>query len=303
MKQLIGIIFLFGLVNAQMHGEPSQYTKNLETAFPGFEMPATWLKNHSPVRIIGNLYGVGGHDLSVYLITSSDGHILINTGAEGSIVDIGSNIDLLGFKLKDVKVLLTMQSHFDHTADLAHIKELVGAKMYATQQDAPVLEDGGVSDPHFGGLATFRPVTVDKIIRDGEVIELGDTRLTVHYHPGHTEGSSSYSMTVVEGGQTYNVLIANMGTINPGKQLLIDPTYPGVADDFSETYKRQKMMDIDIWVAAHKSQYNFFEKYVAGQRYSPETFVDPEGFLDAIEVLEVQYIKQLNAELTQRITH
>ena len=143
MKQLIGIIFLFGLVNAQMHGEPSQYTKNLEAAFPGFEMPETWLKNHPPVRIIGNLYGVGGYDLSVYLITSSDGHILINTGAEGSIVDIGSNIDLLGFKLKDVKVLLTMQSHFDHTADLADIKELVGAKMYATQKDALVLEDGG----------------------------------------------------------------------------------------------------------------------------------------------------------------
>ena len=303
MKQAQRVIFLLVLISPQVHGELGPYTKNLQSAFPGFEMPEIWAKNHPPVRIVGNLYGVGGYDLSVYLITSPDGHILINTGAEGSMMDIRSNIESLGFELEDVKILLTMQSHFDHTADLADIKELVGAKMYATQKDAPILEDGGVSDPHFGGFETFRPVEVDKVIVDGEVIVLGDTRLTAHYHPGHTEGSSSYSMTVVEGGKNYNVLIANMGTINPGKQLLVDPTYPGVADDFSTTYKSQKMMDIDIWVAAHKSQYNFFEKYTAGQPYSPDTFLDPEGFLDAIEVLEVLYIKQLNSELKQRMNH
>ena len=130
-------------------------------------------------------------------------------------------------RLEDVKILLQMQAHWDHTAALAEIKEITGAEMWATAADAPVLEDGGFSDPHFGGRESFRPVSVDKIIEEDEVIELGDTRLTVMETPGHTAGSSSYLMRVRENGRDYNVAIANMGTINAGKQLVVDPTYPG----------------------------------------------------------------------------
>ena len=113
-----------------------------------------------------------------------------------------------------VRGLLTMQAHWDHTAALAEIKQITGAKMLATKDDARVLEDGGFSDAHFGGRESFKPVSVDQIIVEDEVIELGDTRLTVYEHPGHTEGSSSYSMRVRENGRDYNVVIANMGTIN-----------------------------------------------------------------------------------------
>ena len=148
-------------------------------------------------------------------------------------------------------MLLQMQAHWDHTAALAQIKEAVGAEMWATAEDAPVLEDGGFSDPHFGGRQSFRPVSVDRILEDGEVLQLGDARLTVMLSPGHTAGSSSYLMTVSEGGRDYNVAIANMATINPGKQLVVDPTYPGVADDFAETFRKQKALDVDVWVAAH----------------------------------------------------
>lgn len=288
------------LIGSQAYAEQGKYTENLKVAFPDFVLPQEWVTNHEPFRIVGNLYGVGGQDLSVYLITSKDGHILINTAAEGSMRDIRANIESLGYDLKDVKILLSMQSHFDHTAELALIKELTGAKMYATKADAPILEDGGLSDPHFGGIETFRPVEVDKIILDGELIELGNVTVKAHYHPGHTEGSSSYSMEILEDGQLYRVLIANMGTINPGKQMIINPTYPAVAEDFDSTYTNQKMMDVDIWVAAHKSQYGFYEKYQPGQSYSPQNFVDPEGFLDAIEALEILYIKQVNSELKQR---
>ena len=300
MRKLKLVTVAFLLVSSQIIGEPGKYSKNLEAAFPDFQMPKAWMSNHEPFRIIGNLYGVGGQDLSVYLITSDDGHILINTAAAGSLRDIRANIESLGFSINDVKVLLSMQSHFDHTADLALIKELTGAKMYATKKDAPILEDGGVSDPHFGGFETFRPIKVDKIIEDGEIISIGDTDLTVHYHPGHTEGSSSYSMRVKESGKIYDVLIANMGTINPGKKMIVDPTYEGVSEDFASTYKNQKIMSVDIWVAAHKSQYGFYDKYQPNQTYDPEMFVDPDGYLDAIEALEIAYIKQVNSELKQR---
>ena len=255
-----------------------------------------WTRPFPAHRVIGNLYAVGTYDLGVFLITSQDGHILINTGLEDSTSLIRENIESLGFRLEDVRILLTMQAHWDHTAALAEIKEFTGAQMWATDGDAPVLEDGGFSDPHFGGSESFRPVRVNKVIADGEVIELGETRLTVLETPGHTAGSSSYTMQVREDGRDYSVVIANMGTINLGKQLVVDPTYPGVAEDFSGTFRKQKALDVDVWVAAHGSQYGLHNKYEEGQDYSPETFVDPEGFLAAVERLEKLYLEQIAAE-------
>ena len=262
--------------------------------------PENWVRPFEGFRVIGNLYGVGSYDLSVFLITTDDGHILINTGLRDSTQMIRNNIESLGFRLEDVKILLTQQAHWDHTAALAEIKEITGAEIWATVRDARVLEDGGFSDPHFGGRESFRPVDVDKIIRDGEVIKLGELELTVHHHPGHTEGSSSYSMAVIgEDEEEYNVLVANMGTINNGKNLTVDPTYNGVAEDFIATYEKQKQLEVDVWVAAHNSQYNMHEKYRSGQPYNPQTFVDPVGFLRAIENLERRYEDYIAAEQTQ----
>ena len=268
----------------------------LVVAAPVAAQNEAWTRPFPGHRVIGNLYAVGTYDLAVFLITSEEGHILINTGVEDSTAQIRENIESLGFRLEDVEILLQMQSHWDHTAALAEIKEITGAEMWATAADAPVLEDGGFSDPHFGGRESFTPVSVDKIIADGDLIELGTTRLTVIETPGHTAGSSSYAMQVSEGGRDYNVVIANMGTINPGKQLVVDPTYPGVADDFAETFRKQKAWDVDVWVAAHGSQYGLHGKYEAGQDYSPDTFVDPDGFLAAVERLEGLYREQLATE-------
>lgn len=262
--------------------------------------PADWAEPFPGHRVIGNLYAVGTAGLGVFLITSDQGHILINTGMEDSTPLIRENIESVGHRLEDVRVLLTMQAHWDHTAALAEIKELTGAEMWATAGDGRVLEDGGFSDPHFGGRVSFRLIEVDRIISDGEIIELGDTRLRVHDHPGHTEGSSSYSMQVTEDGRDYNVVVANMGTINEGKRLVVDPTYPGVAEDFARTYASQKAMDVDVWVAAHGGQYGLLDKYQPGQAYSPDTFVDPEGFLAEVERLERIYEEQVAAERAER---
>lgn len=258
--------------------------------------PEGWSRPFPGHRVIGNLYAVGTYDLGVFLITSDEGHILVNTALEDSVPLIRRNVESVGFRFEDIKILLQMQAHWDHTAALAEIKQITGAQMWATEDDAPVLEDGGFSDPHFGGRVSFKPVKVDKIINDGEVIELGTTKLTVIDTPGHTAGSSSYSMSVRESGREYSVVIANMGTINQGKKLVVDPTYPGVAEDFAKTFERQKAMQVDVWVAAHGSQYGLHSKYRPGQAYSPDTFVDPDGFLAAVERLENLYLKQLEAE-------
>ena len=272
----------------------------LTAAAPAVAQPDNWARPFPGHRVIGNLYAVGTYDLAVFLVTSEEGHFLINTGLEDSTELIQQNMESLGFRFEDIRVLLQMQAHWDHTAALAEIKEITGAEMWATAEDAPVLEDGGFSDPHFGGEQSFQPVEVDRIIADGDVLELGAARLTVVEMPGHTAGSSGYAMTVHEAGRDYDVIIANMGTINPGKQLVVEPTYPGVADDFAETFRKQKAMDIDVWVAAHGSQYNLHDKWAPGNPYDPNTFVDPDGFRLAVERLEQAYLSQLEEERAGR---
>jgi metallo-beta-lactamase class B len=238
-------------------------------------------------------------DLSVFLITTDEGHILINTGLADSTQHIRNNIESLGFDFNDIRILLTMQAHWDHTAAMAEIKQLTGAEVWATPEDARVLEDGGFSDAHFGGRQTFEPVQVDRIIEQDDIITLGDLTITVHEHPGHTEGSSSYTFSVTENGREYNVGIINMGTINGGKHLVVEPTYDNVAVDFATTYNAQKKLDIDVWVAAHNGQFNMHDKYQPGQAYDPETFVDPAGFIRAVEALETSYLNLIAEELDQ----
>ena len=260
-------------------------------------LPEGWTTPFPAFRVIGPLYAVGMQDLSVFLITSDEGHILINTGLADSTRHIRNNIESLGFRLEDVRILLTMQAHWDHTAAMADIKEMTGAEVWATPEDARVLEDGGFSDAHFGGRQTFKPVEVDRIIRQDDVITIGDLVITVHEHPGHTEGSSSYTFEVAEGGRSYNVGIINMGTINGGKRIVVDPTYEGVAVDFATTYNKQKNLPVDVWVSAHNSQYRMEEKYQPGQDYNPDTFVDTAGYIRAIERLETAYLRVIADEL------
>ena len=261
--------------------------------------PEGWVTPFPAFRVIGPLYAVGMQDLSVFLITSDEGHILINTGLADSTQHIRNNIESLGFRLEDVRILLTMQAHWDHTAAMAEIKEITGAEVWATPEDARVLEDGGFSDAHFGGRESFEPVDVDRIIRQDDVITLGDLVITVHEHPGHTEGSSSYTFEVNENGRTYDVGVINMGTINGGKRVVVDPTYEGVAVDFATTYNKQKKIPVDVWVSAHNSQYNMHDKYQPGQPYDPDTFVDPAGYIKAIERLETAYLEVIADELDQ----
>jgi metallo-beta-lactamase class B len=257
---------------------------------------ANWTAPFPGHRIIGPLFSVGTEGLGMYVLTSDDGHILINTGVEGSARLIHHNMESLGLRFEDIRILLTMQSHNDHATELALIKQSVGADMWAVEADTRVLEDGGLSDPQFGGRQIFPPIHVDRALHHGDTVTIGDIDLSVHEHPGHTEGSCSYSLVVTEGGNAYNVVIANMATINKGKRLLVDPTYPNVATDFATTFRRQKAMDVDIWVSAHANHYSLHEKYSPGQPYDPTRFVDPAGFHGKVAQLEAAFIAQLSQE-------
>jgi len=252
-----------------------------------------WSKPFPPHRIIGPVYYVGTADLACFLITSRQGHILINTGLSDSTPQLRKNIETLGFKVADVKVLLTNQAHLDHVAAMAEMKKLTGARVMVTEGDKALLEDGGKSDFILGPEYRFPPVKADATLKDDEVISLGDVRLTTRLTPGHTRGSVTYLMRVRENGRDYNVVFANIGSVI-GAKLINNPKYPGIAADFERTFRIQRALACDVFLAAHGSQYRMREKYKPS--YDPNAFVDPEGYKEAINGAEKKFAAQLRDE-------
>ena len=263
---------------------------------------AEWRQPFPAFKLIGNVYWVGTYDLSTYLITTSAGHILINTGFADTVPLIKRGVEELGFDLADVKILLATHAHGDHVAGLAALKRDTGAQMMMSEADAVLLEDGGKSDFRFGdGVnASFEPVQVERRLKDQDTITLGDVTLTAHHHPGHTKGATSFALTVRENGRDYRVVIANLGSINPGVTVSGMPKYPLIADDYARTFAAQKALPVDVFLASHAAQFRMHEKYQPGAAYDPNRFVDPQGYRAAVERLEALYREQFAKERAGR---
>ena len=260
--------------------------------------PPEWRQPFAAHRVVGNIYYVGTYDLASFLIVTPQGNVLINGGLADSVPLMKKSVRDLGLQWKDIRWMLTTQAHFDHVAAFAEIQRSTGAKVLATPADAVLLEDGGKSDFHFGWQpeCNYAPVKVAERLKDGQTLKLGGTEITVYLHPGHTKGSASYAIPVTEGGRTYRVLIANMGTINPGVKLLGEPNYAGIAEDYAKTFARQKALGCDIFLSSHAAQYGLHRKYKPGDAYDPGRFVDPEGYRKAVAGAEAAYRKQLAEE-------
>lgn len=254
-----------------------------------------WTKPFPPFRIVGNIYWVGSYDLSTYLITTPQGNILINTGIGDTAQQIKKSVETLGFKIEDTKILTATHGHYDHVAGLAALKRMTGATVMISEPDKVLLETGGKADFRFGNdeYARFEPVKVDRTFKDSDTIALGGTVLTAHIHAGHTKGATSFTTNVQDGGRTYRVVIANMGSINPGVKMTGMPGFPDIAQAYAETFRAQKDMQIDVWLASHASQFRLHDKWTPGSAYDPNRFVDPAGFLKSVQDLERTYREQV----------
>jgi metallo-beta-lactamase class B len=264
----------------------------------GAQSDPNWTRPFPPFRIIGNIYWVGSYDLATYLITTPQGNILINTGVGDTAKQIKASVEQLGFKIADTKILTATHGHFDHVAGMAELKRMTGARLIVSEPDKELLESGGKLDFRFGDTpgAAFEPVKVDGTFKDSDTIALGGTVLTAHHHPGHTKGATSFTVNVQESGKTYRVVIANMGSINPGVTVSGMAKYPGIAEDYARTFKAQKDMQIDVWLASHAAQFKLHDKYKPGDPFNPDRFVDPQGFKASVEQLEKTYREQLARE-------
>ncbi|HJV90157.1 MAG TPA: subclass B3 metallo-beta-lactamase [Holophagaceae bacterium] len=242
------------------------------------QTPPEWSQPFPAHRIAGPVAYVGTAELGCYLIRGSQGHILLNTGLADSPPLILASLNALGVDPRSIKVMLTNQAHYDHVGGFAELQRLTGAQVWATAADAPLLRDGGASDPsHFTGYA---PVKVDRVLKDGERLTLGDLDLTVFETPGHSPGSASYQLTFQEGGRSRTLLFANLPTV---VMSLDPPAYPGIVADLQRSFARLKALHPDFWVAAHASQFDLEAKHRAGR------YADPKGYAEAVAQAEAAF--------------
>ncbi|WP_228376071.1 subclass B3 metallo-beta-lactamase [Chryseobacterium aquaticum] len=283
MKRFLMVVALSAVMNqfnAQQVNEPKDH-------------PKEWSQSYEPFRIAGNLYYVGTYDLASYLVVTNKGNILINTGLANSLPIIKNNIKKLGFKYQDTKILLLTQAHYDHLGAMAAIKKETGAKLYADEADANVLKSGGKSDYELGKYGvTFKPVNPDYILKDQNVVTLGDTKLTMLHHPGHTKGSCSFLFETKDSKRSYKVLIANMPTIIIDKKFSEVRAYPSIEKDYEYTLNAMKNLNFDIWVASHASQFDLHKKRKPKDQYNPKVFMNKKEYLDELDSLEKDFQKK-----------
>lgn len=253
-------------------------------------MSQEWGRPYQPFRIAGNLYYVGTYELACYLIVTNKGNILINTGLAASAAQIKANIELLGFKLADIRVLLTTQAHYDHLGAMADIKKQTSARFMVNEKDAAVVADGGKSDYAFGDtVSSFAPIIIDRLLKHKDTIVLGDIKLEMLHHPGHTKGSCSYLFSVKDSKRSYKVLIANMPTIVTDKSFDELTSYQNISRDYRYTLKDMKKLSFDIWLASHASQFKLHQKHKEGNPYDPTIFFDRKGYDESLSALQKDY--------------
>jgi metallo-beta-lactamase class B len=251
-----------------------------------------------PFRIAGNLYYVGTDDLASYLIVTPQGNILINSDLEANVPMIKASIEKLGFKFSDTKILLISHGHFDHAAGSKLIKQGTHAKYMVMDADVSLVESGGKTDFHYANdPSIYFPMTkVDKVLHDGDKIELGGTILTAHLTAGHTPGCTTWTMQVKDHGKQYQVVILGSLNVNPGYKLLSNFTYPNIAQDFKHAIKVAKSLPCDIFLGAHAGYFNLKKKYALLNKSLINPFVDPMGYKKHIKQKEQEFYNEFEKQ-------
>jgi metallo-beta-lactamase class B len=261
---------------------------------------AAWRAMNQPVepyRIAGNLYYVGASDIASYLIATPEGDILLDGGFVETAPMIEANLRKLGFKLEDVKILLSSHAHLDHAGGLAELKRATGAKFFASERDAPLLARGGKGDFYFGDKAPFPPIRADHILRDGETVTLGGTALIAHLTPGHTRGNTTWTMKVKEGDRTYDVVFAGSTSILDKGILTRNAVYPEIAADYAKTFRVLESLPCDIFLGSHASFFDGLGKAKRLREGAKENpFVDPQGYREYIARNEKAFQEEMRRE-------
>jgi metallo-beta-lactamase class B len=246
-----------------------------------------WSKPFPPHKVIGNVYFVGTVNLGSYLITTPEGHILVNTDFEETVPVIRAGVEKLGFKFTDIKIILGSHAHGDHMEGDAMVKELTAGRVMAMEQDVPALKKitpGG------------KPHPVDRVLHDGDEVKLGGSTLTAHLTAGHTKGCTTWSMKATDAGKNYDVAIVCSVGWNPGYVLVNNKDYPQIADDYVRSFATLRKLPCDVFLAAHIAFYDLETKYPRLDKGGPNPFIDHAGYLAYIDLKEKQFYAELERQ-------
>lgn len=260
------------------------------------ETSRSWNRPVKPFRIIGNIYYVGATEVSAFLITSPQGHILLDSGFAETVPQIRENVKQLGFKLEDVRLLINGHAHYDHAGGLAELKALTGAKLATSEADAAQLAAGGRGDFQWGDTLAFAPVKADRILHDGDTVEVGGVWLVAHLTPGHTKGNTTWTMEVKDDGKTYNVVFIG-STSAPGYKLVNNAKYPKIVADYQRTFRMLESLPCDVFLGPHGSMFGLLDKMAKlEQGAAANPFIDPQGYRQFVEESKQSFYEQLKAQ-------
>ena len=258
------------------------------------------------VNIIDNIWWVGHSAVGAFLITSSDGHILIDTTSTELAPWTVESIVNAGFELDDIRYLLNTHTHEEHMGGMALFRKLLPhATLLASKESADVMATGGKTDFRYiverDETDLFEPFVVDGLIRHGDEIRVGDISIVAHLTPGHTEGTTTWTTTVSENGRDYDVVIfGGMSASGAYRVPLIgNEFYPEIAEDFVRSFEYLRTLSCDVFLYPRAKSIELDEKLEkrAESGNSGNPFVDPEGCRHYIDFYEERYLKQLNEEM------
>jgi len=242
-----------------------------------------WHQEFPAFKIAGNLYYVGTADLAVYLVNTPQGNILINTDFEQDVPLVRKSIEQLGFKYQDTKIVLISHAHGDHDAATGIVKKETGAKLMVMDADVPEEESTGRGRPG---------AKVDRVLHDGDTVELGGAKLTARLTPGHTKGCTTWTMRVQDGSRTLNAVIVGSPNVNPGYILVGNKNYPQIAQDYVKTFSVLKGLPCDLFLGAHGAYFGLKEKYPKMKAGGANPFIDPDGYKAYVAERESTFRKE-----------
>lgn len=274
------LLLVVSQVQAQMNDEESR----------------RWNQPVKPFKVIGNVYYVGAAEVSSFLITTAQGHILLDSGFLETVPQIKQNVAQLGFRFEDIKILINSHAHADHAGGFAQLKQLTGAKLMVMEGDVEQLARGGKNDPNFGDRFLFQPVTTDRALRDGDTVQLGDVTMTARHTPGHTKGCTTWTMKVREGAKVYDVVFIG-STTAPGYRLIDNPNHPNIVEDYELTFRLLKTLPCDVFLAPHGSFFSLQGKIKRrGEGAAQNPFVDKYEFRRFVERSESDFRAELKRQ-------
>jgi metallo-beta-lactamase class B len=252
---------------------------------PPRDVPVARPQPVEPFKVVGNIYFVGPEsEHSSFLITTPEGHILINTGFDRQVPAIRESIEKLGFKISDIKIILGSHAHIDHQEGDARMKELTGAQVMAMAEDVPLLK---AMKPKESG----KEHPIDRIFHDKDTISLGGVTLTARLTPGHTPGCTTYLWKTQDAGKTYDVVFG-CGYGAGGRKLVNNKDYPTVIEDYEKTYALAKTFHADVFLGSHGNHWGLMDK-VSRMGKGPNPFIDATTLPKHVEAYEKEFHQEV----------